>query len=33
MIYVAGGTMHTKVFRHIIKASTLFDQEIAQITN
>lgn len=32
-IYVAGGTMHTKVFRHIIKARTLFDQEVAQITN
>lgn len=31
MIYVADGTMHTKVFTK--KASTLFDQEIAQITN
>lgn len=33
MIYLADGTMHAKAFMNIIKASTFFDQEIAQLTN
>lgn len=32
-IYVADGIMHRKIFKNIIKASTVFDQETAEITN